>query len=129
MTYMTAVQMHDLADELAKMIIAEARNLRGPVVWITGNSHVPPLRALAAAERVYKADNNDDGMLWEAFTDLLERRLTDAGVLLDQPCDDNSLFAVDLRRWRYREDIAKSEWLHELNDEWEPVSEDSTVRG
>ena len=54
-----------LARELADSIISDARTVHGPVVWLTGNACVPPIRSFLAAEYVYNADNIRDGELLE----------------------------------------------------------------
>jgi hypothetical protein len=115
--YMTATEMHDKARKVADAIIEDARTVHGPVVWITGNSYMPPMRSITAAETVWQAVNNDDGELWASFTELVESYLQKADVALECPEWDNALYAVDLRRWAYREDPTGDD----LNDEWEPV--------
>jgi hypothetical protein len=109
--------VREYAETVADSIIEEARTEPGPVVWITGNSYMPPLRSITLAERVYQADNNDDGELWAWFTEMVEGRLQAADVAMECPDYDNALYAVDLRRWQYRED---TDYSDDLNDEWEP---------
>lgn len=112
-------RVRNIAYDVAASIIADARTNPGPVVWITGNSMFPPMRAIPAAERVYQAANNEDGQLWADFTEKVSELLSEASVTLECPPDDNALYAVDLRRWQYREDAEEAE---DLNDEWEQVS-------
>lgn len=117
MPYMTDTELQDKAHKVADAIIADARSVHGPVVWITGNSYMPPLRALPSAEAVWQADNNDDGELWASFTELVEKHVTKAGVLIECPDYDNAVYAVDLKRWQHRDDPAGDD----INDDWEAV--------
>jgi hypothetical protein len=112
-----------MARELADAIISDARTVHGPVVWITGNSAVPPMREIPAAEYVYQADNNRDGELFAFMVELIEDHLNAASVLLESPEYDNALYVVDLNRWQYRDDDDVYDGTTEyddLNDEWEP---------
>jgi hypothetical protein len=113
--------VRSIAREISASIISDARNMAGPVVWVTGNSYMPPLRSIAAAERVWQAANNDDGELWAFLVEQVETQLSDASVALECPDYDNALYAVDLRRWRYVEDAAGDD----LNDEWEAITADN----
>lgn len=106
-----------IAREIARQFIADAQASPIPVVWVTGNSHMPPLRSVTAAERVWQAPNNDDGELFALLCELIEDHLGMAGVILESPEYDNSLYVVDTRRWQYRKDADGDD----LNDEWEPV--------
>lgn len=108
-----------LAIELADEITQDARTVHGPVVWITGNAYMPPLRDLAQAEIVWQAENNRDGELWAWFVEMVEGTLRDNDVALECPDYDNALYAVDLQRWQYREDTETTD-AEDLNDEWEP---------
>lgn len=119
MPYMTDTELQYQARAVADDIIADARNIHGPVVWVTGNNYMPPMRALPSAEAVWQADNNDDGELWASFTDLVEEYVAKADVLLECCEWDNALFAVDLKRWRHRADFAVND---DINDDWESVS-------
>lgn len=96
-------RVREMAREVADGIIEAARNLEGPVVWITGNAYVPPLRDITAAEYVWQADNNRDGELWAWFAEMVDDRLQAASVLMECPDYDNALYAVDLQRWEYRD--------------------------
>lgn len=107
-----------IAQEIADSIIADARNVHGPVVWVTGNSYMPPLRSFPGASYVYDAENNGDGELFAVLLEELERLLSAADVALEYPDYDNALYAVDLRRWQYKEDPTGDD----LNDEWEAIS-------
>jgi hypothetical protein len=101
---------------LATKIIEEVRSLEGPVVWLTGNSYVPPARSFPEFEEIYQHPDNTDGELssemWEAVTELL-----DAGeVMIAQPEWDNAIYGVDLRRW---EPVESDTTPDDLNDEWQ----------
>ncbi len=121
---LTDGEVRGIAGRIAGSIIADARNLHGPVVWITGNSHMPPLRAITEAERVWNAENND-GELFAFLVEEIERHLAAADVLLECPEYDNALFAVDLRRWKFRDDLTGI--VDDMNLEWEPVEPGHTT--
>ena len=112
-----------IAREIADSIIEDARTEPGPVVWITGNAYVPPLRSIPQAEYVWQAENNEDGELFAWLTEMVEDHLSAASVLLECPDYDNALYAVDLRRWQYRD---TDEPVEDLNEEWEPVDPNAT---
>lgn len=98
-----AGRVRALAIEVADAITQAARTEAGPVVWITSNSYVPPLRSVTQAEYVWNAANNDDGELWAWFAEMVEGTLSDNEVALECPDYDNALYAVDLQRWEYRD--------------------------
>lgn len=110
--------VREIANDIATSIIEDARTSTGPVVWVTGNSYVPPFRSFDMAERVWNAENNDDGELFHFLVELVEILLRDADVVLECPDYDNALYAVDLKRWRYTGDDDGSD-AEDLNDEWE----------
>lgn len=107
-----------MAREIADSIISDARTLHGPVIWITGNAYMPPMRAVADAERVWNADNNRDGELWAWFTEMVEAHLSEADVMMECPDYDNALYVVDLRRWQFKDDDGHE--TDDINDDWEP---------
>jgi hypothetical protein len=110
------------AKRIADSIIADARNIEGPIVWVTGNSYMPPLRSFSDAEEVYQGRYPENGGgYWEFLVEELERLLSDAGVILDCPEDDNALFAVDARRWEFDEEMYRSEEMHDLSDEYRRI--------
>jgi hypothetical protein len=115
-----AEMVREIADNIANDIIEDARTVHGPVVWVTGNSYMPPFRSFDMADRVWNAENNDDGELFAFLVETVDSRLQDAHVLLECPEYDNALYVVDLNRWQYREDAAGDD----LNDEWEPRTDD-----
>lgn len=112
-------EIQEAAASIAGSIITAVALSEGPVVWVTGNSYMPPLRSFPAAEKVWQDMGDTDVDMWEYLYDLIEARLTDAQVLLESPNYDNSLYAVDLTRWKYRDDDAAE--YDNLNDEWERV--------
>jgi hypothetical protein len=103
----------NFALEDAKWAIEAARLSDTPIVWITGNSYMPPIRSIPNAEECYKED--DGGEAFELYVEAFEEALTEADVLLDAPDWDNALYVVDLKRWTYTED----EEGEDLNDDWE----------
>lgn len=106
-----------LAREIADSIISDARTLHGPVVWVTGNSYVPPMRSFPQAETVWQSEENNDGELFAFLVEEVERHLDEANVYLTSPDYDNALYAVDTNRWEYDEDATGDD----LNDEWRPI--------
>lgn len=118
-------KVRGLARKVARLIAEDARNLHGPVVWITGNSMLPPMREILDAERVYQAENNRDGELFEWFGEMVRDNLAAQDVALECPDYDNALYAVDLRRWQYREDGPEDPDSADINDEWEPRDPDA----
>jgi hypothetical protein len=107
------------AKRIADSIIADARNIHGPVVWITGNSYMPPARSFPEFEALYNHRFNGYGEITDALWDEVERHLNDADVYVTSPDYDNALYAVDLARWEYVEDSTGDD----LNDEWQPKTE------
>lgn len=102
------------AEQTAAYVIDMARtSLDEPVVFVTGNSYMPPARSFAGADLIYGADLD----LWELYWDLVQDKLSEAQVYIACPDYDNAIYAVDLRRWQWR-DI--DEYLENLSDEWEP---------
>lgn len=85
------------------------------VVFITGNSYMPPLRAFGQAETVWKHDDNDEGELFAFYAEQFEKVLEAANVTLDCHPDDNSLYVVDMNRFERRDDADESETL---SGEW-----------
>jgi hypothetical protein len=116
--------VRQMAHELANMLVEIARTEPGPIVWVTGNSYMPPLRSFSEAERVYQAENNRDGSLFDWFAELVEDELALRHVIMESPEYDNALYVVDVARWQYKsdEDIALAGDY--LGDEWEEIPED-----
>jgi hypothetical protein len=104
------------AAEIAGQITAAARHSGSdPIVFVTGNSYMPPLRSFAAAEQVYQAD--EDGEDFGRLQELVEARLAEADVALECPEYDNALYAVDLGRFEYVDDPGDHETLQQ---DWQP---------
>jgi hypothetical protein len=92
-----------LAFLVARDVIAPAARDSGnePVVFITGNSMMPPLREVDSIERLWTLDDAD---IFTDFMDALERALDERQIYMQSPEDDNSLYVVDLARWEFIED-------------------------
>ncbi len=114
---MTDNEVIALAKADAALAIAVAHSSEGPVVFITGNSHMPPLRAFGNAETVWKDAANEDGDLFAFYDQTFEATLEAANVYLGCPPDDNSLYVVDMNRWETIDDPDESETL---SGEWKP---------
>jgi hypothetical protein len=114
---MTDAHIRRIAAGIAESIIYDARNSGlDPIAWITGNSMMPPLRSFDAAEDVWQHPANEGGEAFAYLAELLEGMLADAEVALESPESDNSLYAVDLRRFEY----AESDEGDTLQDDWVP---------
>lgn len=105
-----------VAEHVADDIARAARASEQPVVFVTGNAYMPPIRSFPEAEALWQDDPT--GAAFELFTEALDARLELANVLLECPDYDNALYAVDLARWQRTEDAEDAE---DLNDEWEPA--------
>lgn len=104
-----------LAWQVASYRIAPiARESSEPVVFITGNSHVPSLRAYDVSEEVW---NLDDAGVWEAYSEAILERCAEMQIYIAEPEYDNALYVVDLARFQYVGDASESDTL---NGEWEP---------
>lgn len=117
-------EVQEAAAGIAELIITAVRDSEGPVVWVTGNSYMPPLRSFPYAERVYQDPGNHDGEQFAYLVQLVESNLAAASVYLDCPEFDNALYAVDLKRWKYRDDDDVYDGTAEydnLEDEWERI--------
>jgi hypothetical protein len=116
------IQLDAVAREIAGSIADSAR-LSGddPIAWVTGNRYMPPLRSFPAAEAVWQDDT--DGQDFDYLTELVEAKLSEAGVALECPEHDNALYAVDLRRFEYSEDPEGDT----LQADWRPIRSDAEI--
>lgn len=111
----TADEIQAAASQIADEIAQMARNSGDcPIVWVTGNHYMPPLRSFEAAEAIWQAD--ETGEDFAGLVESVERALDKADVLLDCPDYDNALYAVDLRRFEYVESDGDN-----LADDWRPI--------
>jgi hypothetical protein len=105
-----------IALSIAIDITAMARNSGVcPIVWVTGNNFMPPLRSFDQAEYIWQED--ETGEAFEHLVERLEQLLDKAEVLLDCPEYDNALYAVDLARFEYVEGDGDN-----LADDWQAKS-------
>lgn len=132
---MNRTTIHQLACERAEIAAAEdaaeailiARQSSEPVAFITGNSHMPPLRAFGSAERFWHADEDlvelhmDEPSIFQCYSDRFETCLDLAAVYLDCPEHDNALYVVDLQRFQ-PVDPEHSPESESMQDDWRPVS-------
>lgn len=84
----------------------------GPIVWLTGNAFMPPLRAWGRAEEVWKLDDDGDAFIY--YAEEFERMLENHNIYVTCPEYDNALYAVDMARWAW----AGEDDAEELRDEW-----------
>jgi hypothetical protein len=132
MNEQTEQTVRQYAREIADEIISAARTSGDdPIAWVTGNAYMPPLRSFTQAEQVWQmysdaetaAEYEAAADAWELLVELVESHVEDANVTLECPEYDNSLYAVDLNRFEYREsDALYSEDAHgeTLQDDWIP---------
>lgn len=110
----------------ALIAIKFARESDEPVVFITSNNYMPPLRAFGRAEDFWQASHffvkadevYDAYCVWEAYCEAFDSALNEAEVYMSSPEDDNSLYVVDLNRWSLRDEADRA-GAGDLNDEWE----------
>lgn len=111
----TADKVASMAETDASQAIDYARQSGDEViVWITGNSYMPPLRAFGQAETVWQMDEPD---LWDVYWETFETELENANVYLASPEYDNALYVVDMDRWQYKDD--EMQMGETLESEWE----------
>lgn len=88
-----------------------------PITFITGNSHMPPLRAFGVSEEVWDLN---DARLWEAYVEGLDERLQELQVEMACPEYDNALYVVDLARFEHVDE--EDQDGDDLQSEWRPKS-------
>jgi hypothetical protein len=101
-------------------IAPEAKASTEAVLFITGNSYMPPLRAYSCSEQVWVIDLPD---VWEVYVERLEQRLTELNVYLGSPEDDNSLYVVDLARFEYVEQGTGVDFDDSFAADWKPIAD------
>lgn len=85
---------------IARDVIAPvAKESTEPVVALTGNSYMPPIRDLEDVEAVYQADDNGD--IFSNLVEAIWSKLEELNVSLGEPDYDNMLYVVDTSRWQY----------------------------
>lgn len=92
----------DAARQLAMLVARDviaphARSADVPVVALTGNSYMPPIRDISEVESVWQAD--DSGDVFSHFIECLESALDQEDIIMGTPDYDNMLYVVDTRRW------------------------------
>ncbi len=112
---MEEAEITERARRVTDGIAESARTSPNPVAWVTGNRYMPPLRSFATAEEIWQS-GDPEGEDWALFCELVEKNLDELEVLCTSPDYDNALYAVDLKRWQFRDEPAGDD----LNDEWEP---------
>lgn len=104
-----------VADDVAGRIIYDARNVHGPIVWITGNAFMPPARAINEMEALWQDDIDHGTETFEMVWERVEQLCNDAKVFVDVPEFDNSIYAVDMARWEF---IDEDDEAENLSDEY-----------
>jgi len=85
-----------------------------PVVWLTSNNYMPPLRSIDEAEAIWQLEGLEDDDVWGAFVEALESALEEEQVYMAQPEYDNALYVVNLAQWEHVDSDSDN-----LNDEWQ----------
>lgn len=112
----------------ADVAIERARTSRDdPIVFITPNSHMPPLRAFERAEDFWQASGGALGneAVWEAYVESFERALGAANVYMAAPEYDNALYVVDLARFEHVDDEDRDDEDDTLSGEWRPIEREA----
>lgn len=119
----TIQEINAVARKVADFIIGEARGSGEPVVFVTGNSYFPPMRSFASMDDLW----HESESAFYAAVELVETLLSDADVYLDSPEYYNCLYAVDMKRFEFKDyyDPQNSN-TDNINDEWQPI--DPAVR-
>lgn len=114
----------ETAQQTAEYMIDAARNSDEPVVFVTGNSYMPPARWFAGADEIYGTDLD----LWDLYWTLVELKLHEANVYAACPDYDNAIYVVDMDRWEYVDGEADAEQFgaspfdpDSLNGEYRPI--------
>lgn len=114
--------LHDAARQAGFLMACDviapvARDSSKPVVWLTSNRYMPPLRDLSEAESIWQACGDLHTVdVWPTFVESLEAQLDKENVLMDTPEHDNMLYVVDLARWEFIEN-GDSDLMHGDGDE------------
>lgn len=114
--------LHAAAQQLGMLVARDViapivQESNDPVVELTGNRMMPPLRNFDDAESVWTAD--DTGDIWEAFCEAVDSKLKELDIDTGCPDYDNAMYGVDGKRWRFIhpvEDDANA-WLDSKNYE------------
>lgn len=124
--------IHNTVGQIARLtardvIAPVARESENPVVWLTGNSMMPPIRELTSGHIIWELDaTNSDLCLFSSFMETLDNCLVDERVYMAAPDYDNALYVVDLTRWQHRDNEMDETGnvtfeADSLDAEWEPI--------
>jgi hypothetical protein len=110
------------AREDAAEVVSLVRSEDGPIVWLTSNRYMPPLREIGRADQFYSGSFWNPSYLWSTYAETFEHVLEREDIHFDCPEHDNALYAVDLRRWQYADENGSPD-THEdsMESEWRPV--------
>lgn len=116
-------------DQYARLLVWDeimpaAKESTEPVVWITGNSYMPPIRALDRIDEFWQRTANHGHILhdmadtlWCHLVEAIEDECEKQQIHMASPEWDNALYVVDERRWEYVENTDGES----LNDDWVPI--------
>lgn len=111
----------DAAQVIAAVREASEADRRQPIVWITSNTYMPPLREIGSAEDWYSGSFWNPSYGWIAYVEAFEESLEAANIYLGSPEYDNCLYCVDMRLWQFRDDLDDLDDAESLDDEWQPA--------
>lgn len=86
------------------------------VVFITGNSFMPPIRSFDEVDELYQTECDVDPFV--SFMEALENELVKLDVYMASPEYDNCLYVVDLRRFEY---VGDDQGNDNINDDWKII--------
>jgi len=121
-------ELYNAVEEYARLlgrdVIAPIARESGDtaVVFITGNSMMPPLRELEHCETIWQGQDSDMD-IWFRFVEELESTLSEQDVFMASPEYDNCLYIVDTRRFEYAGD-EQAGMTDSLNEEWRAIKQD-----
>lgn len=98
------------------VIKAELDRATSPVVTLTSNAYMPPIRDYAEVDRLWCIDQAD---VFSLFIETFERKLSEMNIHVGSPDYDNMLYGVDDNKWNYigdtDQDNDPNAWLDPAN--------------
>jgi hypothetical protein len=112
--------LSQLAALIARDVIAPVAQKYGhPVVALTSNAYMPPIRDIFECEVIWKNSRNDE---WQLFIENLERKLDENSIMMSSPDHDNMLYVTDTKQWALSADVSDDPNGHLDNDAWQRIA-------
>lgn len=114
-----AAAIHQFAGLFVRDVITpELRASDKPVVALTSNTYMPPIRDYGEVERLWQMDESD---LFELFMESFEQKVNEANLIIGSPDFDNMLYGVDGNKWTWGVEHTDdpNDWLD--NEKWTVV--------